>query len=135
MKRFFDLLDRPLSDLAGSLGIPSSYILGLSAYQIGYYNDHNVGLNDPCRLTAGGGNNLSFDSITSPVSFWNVQYGSQVQGATSPSDFTQRLEGVLDGQPMSGWHTYNTVNSQWGSDVASTINSISRREQNWQQSK
>ncbi len=128
---FFTALDSPLTQLAGQLGAPSSYLLGLSAFENGYLDPHNTALNNPFGLTQAGGNNISFTSLSSAISYFNSLYGNQIAGATSPQDFAQRLEGVLNGAPVPGWHTYNTVNANWENSLVSIINSIPTRETNW----
>jgi hypothetical protein len=129
--RFFDQLDGPLSRLAKDLGLPEDYLLGLSAYESAYYNDHNLALNNPLGFTKAGANNIQFKSIHEALAYWKSQYGDQVRGATSAADFAQRLEGVLNGVPVPGWHRYNSANRHWEEQLEATINSIGRRKERW----
>jgi len=131
VKRFFDRLYASLSRLAASLGLPEDYLLGLSAYESQYDNNHNMALHNPFGLTAAGGNNLRFKSVDDAVKYWKGLYGDQVQGATSAANFVQRLEGKLNGTPVEGWHRYNSVNSNWEENVTGTINSIAHRKDSW----
>jgi hypothetical protein len=127
----FNVIDSGSGALASSLGLPRHYIQGLAAHESGWYDDHNCGLSNPLGLTDGGKNNLAFPSIDDAFSYFKKQYGDQVQGATSPSDFTQRLRGMLNGKPVSGWHRYNTADTDWETRVRNNINSIDARRQTW----
>jgi flagellum-specific peptidoglycan hydrolase FlgJ len=51
---FFTALDAPLTKLAAKYGVPSSYLIGLSAFESGYLDPHNAALNNPLGLTAAG---------------------------------------------------------------------------------
>lgn len=130
--RFFDQLYSPLSRLAQDLGLPESYLLGLSAYESSYLDDHNRALNNPFGVTRAGGNNIQYKSVDDAISYWKSQYGDQVRGATSAQDFAQRLEGVLNGVPVAGWHKYNSVNPRWESEVTATVQSVGRRKEIWE---
>jgi hypothetical protein len=132
ISRFFDRLDAPLTRLANDLGLPERYLSGLSAYESKYYNDHNSTLNNPFGLTKAGGDNIRFRSVDEAMLYWKTQYGDQVRGATSAQDFAQRLEGMLNGATVAGWHRYNSVNSKWENEVTATINSIENRRKIWQ---
>jgi RHS repeat-associated protein len=129
--RFFSELDSKLSQMALDVGVERKYIEGLSAFESSYLDDHNRELNNPFGITQAGGRNIQFSSIDSSIDYWKQQYGGQVQGAVSPIDFAQRLEGVLNGNSMAGWHKYNSVNAAWEQNMVKTINSIDYRRNIW----
>lgn len=106
--RFFDMLYKPLSDLAKDLGVPEDYILGHAAHESWYLNDHNFALNNPFGFTKAGGRNFSFPSISDAIAAYRRDYGPHISGATSPSDFAERLQGTLNGTRIQGWRKYNT---------------------------
>ena len=135
INRFFDQLYAPLRGLATSLGLPENYILGLSAYESFYYENHNLALKNPFGLTHAGKDNLQFKSVDEAVAYWKSLYGDQVRGATSPQDFAQRLEGAVNGKPVPGWHKYNDVKKDWENEVVNTINSIGMHKSIWSRSK
>jgi hypothetical protein len=130
--RFFDTLDSSLSNEAASLDLPRDYLQGLAAFETGYYDDHNRKITNPFGLTQAGRNNLSFPSEDAAIAYFMDQYGGQIRGATSPEDFAQRIQGLLDGKPVPGWHRYNSRNKDWIPNLVSTINSVGRHRQTWE---
>jgi hypothetical protein len=54
-KRFFDTLDRPVSDLAKELGVSEDYILGHTVHESGYLDNHDFPLNNPFGYAKAGG--------------------------------------------------------------------------------
>ena len=51
---FFDTVEPLIHSMAERIGIPESWILGLSAYESGWLDDHNRKLNNPFGLTDAG---------------------------------------------------------------------------------
>jgi hypothetical protein len=78
---YFNHVYQLIHDMAQRLNVNENWILGLSAYESGYLNDHNTGLCNPFGLTAGGGNNLSFRSYEEAVAYWERNYGDIVRNA------------------------------------------------------
>jgi hypothetical protein len=125
--RFFSTLLDPLAEAAAKLGIPTAWLVGLSAYESGWLNSHNAELNNPFGLTAGGGANLSFGSNAEAIDYWVRRFGPQVRGASSPEDFVARLQGRSDGRHVPGWFKYNSVNPEWERKVIEQIGTVERR--------
>lgn len=125
--KFFDDLHGPISEMATGLAVDENFLLGLSSYESGWYNDHNRNLNNPFGLTKGGGNNLSFDSPQDAIELWIRTFGDQVRGATTAEDFVKRL--------LDGPRVYNTVNKSWGDKVLQQIDTIRVRKDIWLQEK
>ncbi|MBF0563278.1 MAG: hypothetical protein HQL37_14980 [Alphaproteobacteria bacterium] len=117
IQRFMDTMYPKLKPLADELHIPVEYPLSLSALESGWLNCHNLPLNNPFGLTAGGGNNLGFGSINDAIDLWKENFGDVVKEATSMDDFAQRLKDV----------DYNTVNPKWKADVVGMYPGIARR--------
>jgi hypothetical protein len=130
-KRFFDTVYQPLSDLAKELDVPEDYILGHSAYESGYLDNHDFPLNNPFGYTKAGGRNLAFQSIAAAVAAYRKDYGSQIRGAASAKDFVGRIQGMLEGKPVTGWRTYNTATKGYESAVSRVIDSIARHKEEW----
>jgi hypothetical protein len=130
-KRFFDTLDRPVSDLAKELGVSEDYILGHAAHESGYLDNHDFPLNNPFGYTKAGGRNLSFPSITAAVAAYRNDYGPQIKGATSAEDFVQRIQSKLNGRSVPGWHVYNTATKGYESLVLGLIRSVPARKAEW----
>jgi hypothetical protein len=133
--RFFDTLDKPLSDLAKELEVPEDYLLGHAAYESGYLGDHDFPLNNPFGYTKAGGRNLAFPSIADAVAAYRNDYAAQIKGATSAKDFIERIQGRLNGKPVAGWHKYNSQTKGYESNVLRVINSIPRHEADWRKQK
>jgi hypothetical protein len=119
--QFFDTLYSPVHALAQRLGIDETWLFGLAAYESGWLYPHNRDLNDPFGVTRHGGPNVGYASIADAVAYWETRYSAVVRGATSPTDFAQRL-----------WRAgYNVETKSWRTGVVDTIASVTRRLPNW----
>ena len=130
--RFFVELSDRLTDVARQLGIPPTWLIGLSAYESGWLNEHNTRLNNPFGLTRGGKANIAFASRDEAIEYWTRHFGPQVRGASSAEDFAARLQGRLDGRREPGWHRYNSVNPEWENKLLEQIETVERRRPAWQ---
>jgi hypothetical protein len=131
-KRFFDTVQQPISDLAKELGVPEDYILGHAAAESGWLDNHNFALNNPFGYTRAGGRNLSFSSVADAVAAYRRDYGRQIQDATSPKDFAERLEGELNETPVPGWRRYNTRDQkEYEKKIVGLIQSVARHKAQW----
>ena len=111
--RFFSTLLDPLAEAAAKLGIPTAWLVGLSAYESGWLNSHNSALNNPFGLTAGGGANLSFRSNAEAIDYWVRRFGPQIRGASSPEDFVARLQGRSEeGRSRDGSNTIASTRNE-----------------------
>lgn len=128
---FFDVLYQPIDAAALQLHTQVSFILGLAAFESGWYNAHNQSLNNPLGLTAAGGNNLSFSSVQSAISYFEQQFGPQINSVNTPEAFIQGLEGIRNGVHVPGWHVYNTVNSGWSKELGIVIGDMQNHIDNY----
>jgi len=110
-KRFYDCLYNRLQAMAKRLDIPVEWILGLASWESGWLNEHNWPLRNPLGLTAGGHNNLCFNTFLSAVDYWEKHVGPAVKGAKSVDDFLDKLHQF----------GYNSVDSGWRNGVKSCI--------------
>ena len=112
--------------------MPEDYILGHAAAESGWLDNHNLPLNNPFGYTKAGGRNLSFKSIADAVAAYRRDYGPQIQGASNPKDFAERLEGLRNGAPVPGWRRYNTRDQQkYEKKIVDLIQSIPRHKAEW----
>jgi hypothetical protein len=123
VNRFFELLYDLISNAATELGVNEDFILALSSYESGWYNDHNLGLNNPFGLTKGGGRNLKFDSVDNAIDLFKRNYGSQIQGVSTIEEFTRAM--------LGGPLVYNSVNPKWAVKVQEQYRTIVRRKAIW----
>ena len=100
-------------DMAKELKTDENFILGLSAYESGWLNQHNRDLHNPFGITNAGGNNLNFPSFQAAADFWTKQWGQYVTNVKDMKTFAQRL------QPH-----YNSVNKSWTTTVQSVEKSV-----------
>ena len=119
--KFFDTLYSPVHALAQRLGIDETWLFGLAAYESGWLDPHNRDLNDPFGVTHHGGPNVGYASIADAVAYWETRYSAVVRGATSPTDFAQRLQ-------TAG---YNKLDANWAKNVVGAIRSVPARLGNW----
>lgn len=117
-QRFFKQLPG-LTSVAHQLKVPTTFIVGLSSFESGCYDNHNVGLNNLWGLTQNGGNNMKFPSPEAGNAYFVKRVGPFIQGAQSTPDF-------FNGLKKKG---YNSKNPNYYSLLAGRISSI----QNWGQ--
>ena len=115
--------------------MPEDYLLGHAAHESWYLNDHDFSLNNPLGFTNTGKKNLSFPSIADAISAYRERYGEQIRGATSAKDFVERIQGKLNGKPVPGWHTYNSITKDYESKVLGLLRSIPPHEAEWRKQK
>ncbi len=129
--RFFDAVHKRISDLAKELGVNEDWILGHSAHESNYLDNHNFPLNNAFGQTNAGGRNLSFPSVADSISMYRNDYGPQIRGAASAEDFVDRIQGRLNGRPVPAWRRYNSATSTYESDLLKVIRSIPRHKADW----
>src|SRR5262249_11022666 len=92
-QRFFDTVVEPLNQMARTLQLGDVfYLLALSANESGWLNAENAWLNNPFGLTAGGHDNLGFDSIQQAADYWVCRFGPYVKGVKNRDDFVAGLK-------------------------------------------
>ena len=89
--RFFQQLPG-LKAVAQQLDVPTDFIVGLSSYESGWFDDHNVALNNLWGLTQGGGNNIHFSSVAAGNAYFVNQVGPYLQGDQTIQDFFADLQ-------------------------------------------
>jgi hypothetical protein len=107
-QRFFDILVEPFNKLAKDLGIVDVvFLLAHAAKESGWLDEENNWLHNPLGLTAGGKDNLGFDSIQQAVDYWRCLYGDKVRNAKSLKDYVTALKGYNTADPKyydeKGW--------------------------------
>ena len=105
--------------VAQQLNVPTNFIVGLSSFESGWFDNHNVALNNLWGLTQGGGNNIHFSSIQAGNSYFVNQVGPYIQGAQTQAAFFKGLQN----------EGYNSVNPNYYSLLSNRISNI----QNWGQ--
>jgi hypothetical protein len=99
---FFKKLVNPFNALAKELDLAEvTFLLAQSALESGWLNIENDWLNNPFGMTAGGKDNLGFDTIEQAIAYWKCLFGDKVRGAESMGDY------------MGGLKGYNTVNKNY----------------------
>jgi RHS repeat-associated protein len=88
--RFFTHLPE-LNNVAQALGVPNDYVVGLSSFESGWLDDHNVALNNLWGLTNDGGNNINFSSFASGDKYFLNRVGPYIKGANTISAFEEGL--------------------------------------------
>jgi hypothetical protein len=78
--RFFEQLPGLLV-VAKQLNVLNECIVGLSSYESGWFDDHNVKLNNLWGLTQAGGNNIPFLSIQAGNDYFVTKVGPFIKGA------------------------------------------------------
>ena len=115
--RFFQQLPG-LKAVAQQLNVPTDFVVGLSSYESGWLDDHNLALHNLWGLTNAGGNNLSFPSFQAGnTSFVNL-LSPYIQGA-------QTLPAFFNGLKKEG---YNSLNPQYWNTLTNRINNIAKWE-------
>jgi len=89
--RFFQQLPG-LTSVAQQLNVPANFIVGLSSYESGWFDNHNVALNNLWGLTQGGGNNISFSSVQAGNAYFVSRVGPYIQGAQTVPAFFAGLQ-------------------------------------------
>jgi len=74
------------------LNVPTNFIFGLSSFESGWFDNHNVALNNLLGLTQGGGNNIQFSSIQAGNSYFVSRVGPFIQGALTQAAFFKWLQ-------------------------------------------
>jgi hypothetical protein len=107
-----------LRNVAQALNVPENYIVGLSSYESGWLDAHNVGLNNLWGLTQAGGNNIHFSSFAAGNAYFVSQVGPYIRNANTLAAFDQ---GLMN-------EAYNSVNPNYWSALNGRINSIPKWE-------
>jgi len=103
-KNYFDSSVEPLNEMARTLQLGDVFcLLALSANESGWLNVENAWLNNLFGLTAGGKDNLGFESLKQAADYWVCRYGPYVKGVKNRDDFVQGLKNA----------GYNTVNPDY----------------------
>lgn len=118
---YLDKMESILGELAKRLDISPTWIMGLSSYESGWLDDHNMSLNNPFGVTRAGGKNLEFESLQEAADYWERHYGDRVRGAKSAQEFVDRLQNPRLGKP------YNSVRPDWKPKVLDNVNSVQKR--------
>jgi hypothetical protein len=114
-KRFYDSLYDRLQAMAKRLEIPVEWLLGLSAHESGWLDEHNWPLRNPFGLTDAGGPNLRFNSFRSVIDYWEKLFGPRVKGAKTVDEFLDALG--------KGKQKYNSADPDWRAKVKEAIDS------------
>ncbi|MGH8335774.1 MAG: RHS repeat-associated core domain-containing protein, partial [Gammaproteobacteria bacterium] len=80
-----------LTNVAQALNVPVDYIVGLSSYESGWLDAHNVGLHNLWGLTQAGGNNINFSSFAAGNAYFINRVGSYIRNANTLAAFDQGL--------------------------------------------
>lgn len=133
---FFESIEPVAQDMAKRLGIDPSWILGLGAFESGWFeNPGSVDQNNPFGITKPrpGSNDSNdrvpqhFDTVEDAVDAWEHIFGEQVRGATSAQDFVRRL------QDTKAHNAYNSEDKQgkavdWARNVLGCIKGVQVRQ-------
>ena len=119
VKRFFDVLNEPLNNLANRLNIDPESLKALSSYESGWYNAHNSALNNPFGLTHGGGKNQGFDSIDQGIKYFENTIGPKINSSENIDVFIKNLQALPK---------YNSVNPHYEENLNKQYKSIKKFE-------
>lgn len=89
--RFFQQLPG-LTSVAKQLNVSTNFIVGLSSYESGWFDNHNFNLNNLWGLTQAGHNNISFSSVQAGNAYFVSLVGPYIQGAQTITDFFAGLQ-------------------------------------------
>jgi len=127
-ENFFNQLYGPAVQISNDLGIACvQCVLGLAAYESGYYSDqHDIDLNNPWGSTQAGGNDIHFSSVWDAATFWanSNSWRFDNNNAATNSQFITDLQMAP---------AYNSVNSNSYSNLNGIINSVNSRMNIWLQ--
>jgi len=126
-ENFFNQLYGPALTIANQLNTCVQCVLGVAAYESGYYSDqHDIDLNNPWGSTQAGGNDLQFGSLQDAANYWEQSNAWRFTGApaTTNSEFINDLEKVP---------AYNSANPNYSSNLNGIINSVGTRMNIWLQ--
>src|ERR1017187_3682198 len=97
--RFFQQLPG-LTSVAKQLNVSTNFIVGLSSYESGWFDNHNFNLNNLWGLTQAGHNNISFSSVQAGNAYFVSLVGPYIQGA-------QTITGFFAGLQEEGYNSTN----------------------------
>ncbi len=121
---FFKDMVEPATKLATQYNFDPAFLLALSAYESGWLDPHNRGLNNAFGLTRAGRRNLQFSSIEASVNYWGRRFGEKVKDASSIDDFINKLQ--TDERSRGGFGKYNTLNENWATDLKKVYYTVLR---------
>jgi RHS repeat-associated protein len=94
IRNFFSDMIPLANQLGKAWDTDANFILGLSAMESGWLNDHNRGLFNPYGITKAdkNRNNRTFTSFQQATDFWSNNFGSFIKGAKTIADFVNSLQ-------------------------------------------
>jgi hypothetical protein len=97
---FFNTLVPRFNNLAKQLQLGDAvFLLAHASWESGWLNEENTWLHNPFGLTAGGHDNLGFDTFEQAVTYWGCKFGPRVRGAKMMKEFMKKLKGYNTADP------------------------------------
>jgi flagellum-specific peptidoglycan hydrolase FlgJ len=116
---FFETMNPIANAMAAALGIPDTWILGVSAHESEWMAKHARENNNPFGLTHKGGRNVDYDSLQKAADYWMRRFGRAASEARTPEEFAQRLFEA----------GYNSRDPDWRQKIVGAIHSVEVRQQ------
>jgi hypothetical protein len=125
-RKFFDQFHDKIVGLAQQHNIDENLLLGLSAYESGWFgNKDAIANNNPFGVNRPGKKILqTYETIDDALEYWGRVFGPRVAGVQTPEEFQNRLR-------TKGVGAYNSDNPHYDEQLGGVIDSVKMKRPQW----
>ncbi len=130
-RSFLDALNDPVTRMAEKYGLNPENVLGLTAYESGWFKDAEARRkNNPFGVNDPGTDQLrTFNNLDDAYDYWGKIFGDQLRGIERTDEFIRALRNSLRAGP------YNSKKKNYDTELLDAIDSVKVKRPLWQRGK
>jgi hypothetical protein len=129
-RKFFDNFHDKIVGLAQQHDIDENLLLGLSAYESGWFEHKDaIANNNPLGVNKPGRKQLqTYQTVDDALDYWGRVFGPRVRGVRTAKEFQDRLQ-------TKGVGAYNSVNLDYNDQLSEVVDYVRMKRPQWLQQK